>query len=183
MKTIITILLIAVGFHANAQDKFFTRNGTITFFSTTPVEDIKAENFGVTAILDTKTGNLEFSLLMKSFNFKKALMQEHFNENYVESDAFPKSTFSGTIINLPDVNFEKEGEYPAKVKGELMIHGQTREIMVDGTIEVTSEGVVLSSEFPVSPADYEIEIPSVVEDKIAKQILVTVNTELEPLKR
>jgi len=183
MKSIIALILVTISLQVSAQGKFFTRNGTITFFSSTPVEDIKAENFGVTAILDAETGQLEFSLLMKSFNFKKALMQEHFNENYVESDLYPKSTFTGKVINLEEIDFSTSGTYPAKVKGQLTIHGETNEVTADGEIVVSDKGISLQSEFPVKPADYKIEIPKVVENKIAEEIAVTVITELEPFKR
>jgi len=183
MKSFIALLLIGISLQVSAQGKYFTRNGTITFFSSTPVEDIKAENFGVMAILDAETGQLEFSLLMKSFNFKKALMQEHFNENYVESDIYPKSTFKGEVLNLSDIDFSAPGTYPVQVKGQLTIHGETRDVTTDGEIVVSEKGVALKAEFPVKPADYKIEIPKVVENKIAQEILVTVSTELEPFKR
>lgn len=183
MKTIITIALIGISAICLAQGKYFTRNGTITFFSTTPVEDIKAENYNATAVIDAATGDMEFSLLMKSFNFKKALMQEHFNENYVESDKFPKATFKGKIVNLDAIDFTKDGSYPAAVKGDLTIHGETNPVETDGTVDVKDGKVMAASTFMVSPEDYKIEIPGVVRDKIAKEIEVSVNTELEPLKR
>ncbi|HKL03598.1 MAG TPA: YceI family protein [Cryomorphaceae bacterium] len=183
MKTIITIALIGISAVCTAQGKYFTRNGTIEFFSTTPVEDIKAENFNATAVLDAASGAMEFSLLMKSFNFKKALMQEHFNENYVESDKFPKATFKGKVTNLDEVDFTKDGSYPATVTGDMTIHGVTKPIETTGTIEVKGGKVITESKFMVSPEDYDIEIPGVVRDKIAKEIEVTVSTELEPLKR
>ncbi|MCA1762742.1 MAG: YceI family protein [Flavobacteriales bacterium] len=183
MKTIITLALISISVVCTAQGKFFTRNGTITFFSSTPVEDIKAENYNATAVLDAATGAMEFSLLMKSFNFKKALMQEHFNENYVESDKFPKATFKGTIVNLDEIDFGKDGSYPATVKGDLTIHGETKPVETTGTIDVKDGKVITASSFMVAPEDYKIEIPGVVRDKIAKKIEVSVNTELEPLNR
>lgn len=183
MKAIITIALIGISAICTAQEKYFTRNGTVEFFSSTPVEDIKAENYNVTAVLDTESGAVEFSLLMKSFNFKKALMQEHFNENYVESDKFPKATFKGQITNPGEIDFAKDGSYSAKVKGNMTIHGETRPVETDGTVEVKDGKVITVSKFMVAPEDYGIEIPGVVRDKIAKEIEVTVNTELEPLKR
>lgn len=183
MKSIIAFVLIGLSLQVSAQGKYFTRNGTISFFSSTPVEDIKAENFGVTAILDSKSGQVEFSLLMKSFNFKKALMQEHFNENYVESDLYPKSTFTGKVLNLEEIDFTTPGTYPAKVKGQLTIHGETKEVTADGEIIVSENGMTLKSDFPVQPSDYKIEIPKVVENKIAREIVVSVNADLEPFKR
>jgi len=183
MKTIITVLLITVTTALSAQTKYFTRNGTVTFFSSAPMEDITAENYNATAVLDTETGAVEFSVLMKSFNFKKALMQEHFNENYVESDKFPKSTFKAKIVNIDEIDLTKDGSYPAEVEGEMTIHGVTQNITPEGTIVVKDGAVNLESKFIVKPEDYEIEIPDVVREKIAKEIEVTVLADLEPLKR
>lgn len=183
MKTIVTILLFTLTTALSAQTKYFTRNGTVTFFSSAPMEDITAENYNATAVLDAETGAVEFSILMKSFNFKKALMQEHFNENYVESDKFPKATFKGKVLNMDDIDLSKQGSYPAKVEGEMTIHGVTQKIAPEGTIVVKGEQVILESKFIVKPEDYKIEIPDVVREKIAKEIEVTVKTDLEPLKR
>lgn len=183
MKTIATIILISLSTIGFSQDKYFTRNANITFFSSTPVEDIKADNYSATAVLDTKSGAMEFSVLMKSFNFKKALMQEHFNENYVESTKFPKSVFKGTIENLSDVDFSKDGEYPVTVSGEITLHGVTKKISAPGTLIVSTEKINSNAVFTLSPEDFDIEIPSVVRDKIAKEIEVTVAAELEPLKK
>ncbi len=183
MKTLLTLTFFSLAAVAFAQDKYFTRNGTITFYSSTPVEDIKAENFGVNAVLDAKTGDLEFSLLMKSFNFKKALMQEHFNENYVESDKFPKATFKGKIENSGNVDFSKDGSYPVQVTGTLTIHGVAKPVSSSGTINIKSGMLNANSVFKVKPEDHDIAIPSVVRDKIANDIEVTVNVDLEPLKK
>lgn len=183
MKTIATIILISVSAVCFAQDKFFTRNANITFFSSTPVEDIKADNYSATAVLDKTTGAMEFSVMMKSFNFKKALMQEHFNENYVESSKFPKSVFKGIIENISEVDFSKDGEYPVTVYGDITLHGVTKKISTPGTLTVAGDKINSNAVFKLSPEDFDIEIPSVVRDKIAKEIEVTVSAELEPLKR
>ncbi len=183
MKTTLTIIFLSLATFGFAQDKYFTRNGTITFFSSTPVEDIKAQNFGVTSVLDTKSGDMEFSLLMKSFEFKKALMQEHFNENYVESDKFPKASFKGKVQDISSVNFSKDGVYPVKVSGDMTIHGVTNPVTTDGTIEIKDGKVHANSKLMIKPEDYEIEIPSVVRDNIAQEMEVTVHTTLDPLKR
>lgn len=183
MKTLITLLLITISLALSAQSKYFTRNGTVTFFSSAPMEDITAENYNATAVLDAETGAVEFSVLMKSFNFKKALMQEHFNENYVESDQFPKSTFKAKVLNMNEVDLKKDGTYPVKVEGDMTIHGVTRKINPEGQIQVKNGVVSLNSKFIVSPEDYDIEIPDVVREKIAKEIEVTVMADLEPLNR
>lgn len=165
-----------------AQDKYFTKTGQISFFSSTPMENIEAHNTKATSVLDAKSGKMEFATLMKAFEFKKALMEEHFNENYVESAKYPKAFFSGTITNLKDVNFQKDGTYKVNVKGNLTLHGVTKEVEAPGTITVQNGEVKGISTFTVSPEDFKIEIPKLVRDKIAKQIKITVNADYQALK-
>jgi hypothetical protein len=167
---------------AHAQDTFFTKSGRISFFSKAPLENIEAGHRSVTCVLDKKIGLVQFSLLMKGFEFEKALMQEHFNENYIESDKYPKSTFRGQITNNSDVNYASDGSYPAKVKGSLSIHGETRTIETSGTIEVKSGKILLKAEFPVLLSDYKISIPSINKDNVSNTIRITVDCSLEPLK-
>ena len=108
-------------------------------------------------------------------------MEEHFNENYVESSKYPKTSFAGTITNLSDVNFQKDGTYKTNVKGNLTLHGVTKEIEAPATITVQGGTVKGSSTFNVAPEDYKIEIPRLVREKIAKQIKVTINSNYQPL--
>ena len=176
------LMLCVSSVDAEAQ-KYFTRNGMISFFSSTPVEDIKAINSSVSCVLDSESGALEFAALMKAFKFKKALMEEHFNENYVESATYPKGTFKGQITNLDEIDFSKDGTYPAKVKGEMNIHGISKEVESEGSIEVKDGNVSILSEFLLSPEDYDIEIPGVVRDKIAEELEINVSAELAPFNR
>lgn len=183
-QTFLTLLLsgvLAVS-AAFAQDKYFTKNGHIHFFSGTPMENIEANNNAATSVIDSKTGKMEFAVLMKAFKFEKALMEEHFNENYVESGKYPKATFAGTITNLNVVDFTKNGTYKVNVKGNLTMHGVTKEVEAPGTITVDNGKVRANSVFSVSPEDYKIEIPKLVREKIAKQIKVTVNMDYQALK-
>ncbi len=179
---ILTLLMFVAGFQTQAQ-RYFTRNGQISFFSSTPVENIEAHNKTVSSIFDIKTGKIEFAVTMKSFHFEKALMEEHFNENYVESDEYPKATFKGEIVNLKDIDFSKNGMYDVVIKGNLTMHGVTREITVKGTFQVQGENVKGEAEFTVVPEDYDIEIPGVVRDKIAKEIMITVIMNYKLLKK
>ncbi|HRI26478.1 MAG TPA: YceI family protein [Chitinophagales bacterium] len=166
-----------------AQGKFFTKNGHIDFFSATPMENISANNDKVVSILDTETGKLDFQVLIKAFEFEKALMQEHFNENYMESDKFPKSTFKGQIVNLSDVNFSKNGTYQVKVSGDLTIHGVTKAVQAPGTITVKDGTITATSKFTVAVADYNIEIPKLVKDNIAKNIDINLSMNYQPYKQ
>jgi hypothetical protein len=165
-----------------AQGKYFTKSGKIEFYSSAPLEDIEAKNKTVMAVLDSKSGALQFSVQMKGFEFDKALMQEHFNENYVESDKFPKAEFKGTITNNGDINYSKEGSYTAKVKGKMTIHGVTKDVETTGTVKVSGDKLEANSVFNILLSDYDVKIPSVVKDKISNSIKITVETKLEPLK-
>ncbi|MBB6610798.1 YceI family protein [Pontibacter sp. Tf4] len=184
MKKIIlnTLLLVLVANAVQAQDKFFTKTGKISFFSSTPMEDIEAHNKTTTSVIDTKSGKMEFAVLMKAFQFEKALMEEHFNENYVESAKYPKASFSGAITNLSAVDFKKDGTYKVTVKGNLTMHGVTKPVEVPGTIVVKNGAIQAASTFSVAPEDFNITIPNLVREKIAKQIKVTIDMNYEPLK-
>ncbi len=165
-----------------AQDKYFTKNAKIDFFSVAPLEDIEGKNKTASAVLDTKTGSLQFSVLMQGFEFDKALMQEHFNENYVESDKFPKAEFKGSIVNNAEINYGKPGTYNAKVKGTMTLHGVTKDIETTATIKVNDDNLKAESIFNLLLSDYNIKRPAVVKDKISNTIKVTVDAKLDPLK-
>ncbi|MCC6840644.1 MAG: YceI family protein [Flavobacteriales bacterium] len=165
-----------------AQTHFATRNGEISFFSSTPMEDITAVNRKVTSVLDPTTGAVEFAALIKAFEFEKALMQEHFNENYMESATYPKATFKGTLKATSGDDLRTAGSHAVTVAGDLTIHGVARPVAVQGTIVTTAAGTMkATSEFEVKPEDHGIKIPGVVRDKIAKSIRVKVNLEYSKL--
>jgi polyisoprenoid-binding protein YceI len=168
-------------FVMNAQ-KFMTKNGYIGFYSHTPMEDIKADNNQVISVIDISTGEIVFQALIKSFHFDRALMEEHFNENYLESDKFPKSVFKGKITNISSVDFTKPGTYNVTVEGDLTIHDVTNKITANGTIEVVKGGINANSKFNVVPEDYKITIPGVVRDKFDKSMAVTVAVKYTPLE-
>ena len=184
MKThfVLTAIFILAGFFASAQDKFFTKNGRIGFVSTGNIETIEANHKSVTCVLDSKTGNLQFSVLMRGFEFHKALMQEHFNENYVESDKFPRSEFRGQVQNNSAIDYTKDGEYGAKVKGKLTIHGVTKDIEADGKIAVKSGKPQVSADLKILLSDYNIKISGLHKDNINNTVTITVDCPMEPLK-
>jgi hypothetical protein len=165
---------------AFTQSIYMTRSGQISFFSKTPMENIEAINNEVTSMLDTGKGDLVFAVLIKSFHFDRALMEEHFNENYMESSKIPKATFQGKISNLSDINFAKDGTYEATITGDLTIHGIKQPHKGTGTITVSKGKISGVSNFTVKVADYNIEIPSLVKDKIAPTIEIRVNCIYEP---
>lgn len=182
MKRILMLCLLIGSFSPLFSQQYFTRTGEISFYSSTPVEDIEAHNKTVTAIFDSKTGKIQFSVAMKSFKFEKALMEEHFNENYVESDQFPKATFSGLIQNIAEVNCKKDGIYDIRVSGDLTIHGVTQKVDATGSLTVKGENIIGKSVIVIKPEDYKIEIPGVVRDKIAKEVKVDINLNLQEKK-
>lgn len=178
IKRSVSIVLLLACFCNGYSQTFMTRNGYIGFFSVTPLEDIKAENRQVYAVIDVAKKNLAFTCLMKGFLFRKELMQEHFNENYVESDKYPKANFSGMYTG--DVNANKDGAYRVQVKGQLTLHGVTQPIDVPATIEVKGGKLIGSADFKVIAGDYNIKIPTLVREKIARQIDVRVSVECNP---
>jgi len=182
MKRTVILFTISFLFLAANGQKFLTKNGYIGFFSHTPIEDIKGDNNQVASVLDISTGDLVFQVLVKSFHFEKALMEEHFNENYMESDKFPKSTFRGKITNLSTVDFNRPGKYDVTVEGDLNMHDVTNKVSVKGTVEVVQGGVNASSKFNIVPEDYKINIPGVVRDNIAKNLEVTVTMKYTPVE-
>lgn len=185
MKRIFIMFVMLAGLvaTAQAQGKFYTRDGYISFFSHTDVEDIDAHNRKVASVLDAETGQLEFAVLMKAFEFKKALMQEHFNENYVESNTYPKAQFKGKILDLSSVDFTTDGTYPVQVEGELTIKGVTKPLRTTGKIIVQGGMPQGVAAFTVKPADYNIQIPALVRKNIAEEIQVKVDMPYQPLTK
>ena len=167
-------------FNLTAQDVFLTTNGHISFFSDGVIENITAVNDQVTGYINIENGTIAFVLLVKAFRFEKALMQEHFNENYMESHIHPKAKFSGSVTNFLAIDFKKAGRYPATVNGELTIHGITRNITVEGILEVAAGGITGSCKFPIRVADYEIKIPRIMMQNIAEVVEVTLQMDFKP---
>ncbi|HOI87376.1 MAG TPA: YceI family protein [Lentimicrobium sp.] len=184
MKRIAVVLLLSTLAITGVQaQKYITKNGHIRFFSSTPVEDIEAHNRQVNSALDQQSGEFVFRVLIKSFQFEKALMQEHFNENYMESDKFPNATFSGTVTNIKDVDFAKNGSYPVTVEGDLTIRGITKKISESGVLEVKDGKVSGKSTFNVLLADYGIKVPAAVANNIARSIQIDVDVLLSKLEK
>jgi polyisoprenoid-binding protein YceI len=182
MKRLSFIFLLSFLFFTAHAQKYMTKNGYIGFYSHTAMEDIKGDNNQVASVLDISTGEMVFQVLIKSFHFDKALMEEHFNENYMESEKIPKSTFKGKITNLALIDFTKNGKYDVTVEGDLNIHNVTNKVTEKGTIEVVSGGINASSSFNIVPEDYKINIPGVVRDNIAKNLELTVTMKYAPVE-
>lgn len=182
-KALLTIAVLAMATVQGFGQKYMTREGYISFFSSTPMENIEASTNQATSVIDQASGNMAFQVLMRSFKFEKALMEEHFNENYVESEEFPKAQFAGAITNISEVDFGTDGAYDVTITGKLTIHGVEKERTVSGTLTVKGNELMLESKFKVTPEDHGIEIPSVVRDNIAKEMEVTVKCKYQQVNR
>jgi YceI-like domain len=178
-KLLILLILSAAVYNSCLAQLYYTKNGRVSFFSSTPMEDIKADNNQAISILNIATGDLQFSLLNNAFHFKKALMEEHFNKDYIESAKYPKSSFKGSITNINAVNFNTDGIYKVTVAGNLDIHGVTKAISVPGTITIRSGAISASSSFKVKVKDHNISIPAAVRSNIADDIEITISCNYE----
>jgi polyisoprenoid-binding protein YceI len=184
MKTLkLTIAILILAATTTYGQRYITKTGHIWFHSEAPLETIEAHNNQVNSALDLTTGAFVFKVLMKSFIFEKALMQEHFNENYVESDKFPNATFQGKVTNIDDIDFQKEGSYDAEISGELTIHGITNKVDANGTFDVHPDMIAGTSKFTLLIADYNISIPGAVAGKISEEIEINVDLKLKELKK
>lgn len=172
-KKLFVLVLLVASVGAYGQGKFIAKNAYISFHSATPLEDILGESNEVVTILNGETGEIGFQAIMSTFHFKRALMEEHFNENYMESAKFPKSKFNGKIDGF-NKDMLSGPVTDIKITGQLNIHGVEKTITVPGTIGLENGKLVGTSKFKVTPEDYGITIPSLVRDKIGKQMDVTV---------
>lgn len=180
-KMIFGLVLSLWAISAGAQNIQMTKAGKVSFYSKAKSpEKVEADNNEVSSVLNTQTGEMVFAILLKSFHFERALMEEHFNENYVESNKFPKSTFKGKVTNMSSVNLAKDGAYPVTVEGELSLHGVTRKVSYTGSLVVKGGKINATSKFSINLKDYNISIPSLVADKISEDIDVTVDCKYEP---
>ncbi len=176
MKNHILLLALLVSTFSFCQEKLMTRTGEVTFSSETPMENIYAKNSQTASILLPDDKTIAFNILMKSFKFEKALMEEHFNEKYVHSDQYPAAKFKGTIPSNIDLKTPKKYKN-VPIKGKMIFHGVTKPLEVYADITVKNDGsVAFTSEFMLALKDYKIEVPSLVKDKISEEIQVKVAT-------
>jgi len=175
-------IIFTISIQVQAQ-KYYTKEGKISFLSETPLEIIEATNQKAVSIFDSETGAIEWSVLIKAFNFEKALMQEHFNENYMESSKYPKSKFKGTILNMKDIDLKTDGTYNLQIAGMLDIHGVSKEIESEATFVISKGQIKGLSSIQVNLADYNIDIPSVVADKLAKAVDIDIIAEYQLFKQ
>jgi len=171
VRLITSFFFLFLCVNLNAQ-QYLAKEAEISFFSEAPIEDISAVNNKVSAVYDDETKQLVFQLNISDFIFPKPLMQEHFNESYLESDKFPKASFSGIILEKNEI---------IVATGTLKIHGESNKVEVTGSLEKTKNNVIINATFVIELTDYKIKIPKVVMYNIAEEIEVTVNAELKKI--
>ena len=153
----------------------------ISFYSEAPLENIEAVNKSASVVFKSSTADLQMSISIQNFKFKNALMEEHFNENYMETEKYPKCVFKGKI-NEP-VDYTKDGENKVTVTGKLELHGVTKEVTINGTLTKSGVEFKLNSKFKIKVSDYNIKVPSMYVKNIAETVDVTFNAVLEPFKK
>jgi len=181
MKKLISILIVCIAFNVSVAQIYMAKSCEIKFFSASPLEDIEAINKAAKPILNTATGALQMKIPIISFKFAKPLMEEHFNENYMETEKFPDAFFKGKINDT--IDWTKDGEYKVKATGKLTIHGVEKERTLDGTITIKGGAIRLGSKFKVHVADHGIKVPTLYVKNIAEDVDVTIDAILEPFKK
>lgn len=177
--TTILSVLFWLGFSPTSTI-FKTENGRISFTSEAPLELIQAESESLRGVLDLEKKQFAFSVNMKSFSgFNSPLQQEHFNENYLETNAFPKAIFTGRIID--NIDMSSPGTYQVRTKGKLTVHGISQERIIKGSLVISEQKITISSNFSVLLKEHNISIPKIVYQKIAEQINISLTAELLPV--
>jgi hypothetical protein len=182
-NNVLLFAIILLATTSGLAQKYFTRTAKVSFFSEAPTENIEAQNRQVTCILNTENGELAFSVQLMGFHFEKALMEEHFNENYVESHKYPKSTFKGKVIDFENIDIKTSGKHNITVEGDMSLHGETKTIKAKGELTIAGDEILLSSKFDMRIEDYKISIPKAVINKIAESIEVSLMATLTEYKK
>ena len=182
MKKVLTAMVLILGAWASVHaQKYLTKEGVIDLYSETSLFVIEAKNQKVACILNADNGEVAASTLVRSFKFKEALVEEHFNENYMESHLYPKSQFKGKILNFNQINFSKDGSYNIQIAGDLTMHGEIHPLKTTGKLTVKSGTITASTEFLVSLEEYKIKVEEQYKDRINDQIKLTVHFDLKPM--
>lgn len=179
MNKKLAFIFFLVSYSGMAQEglEMIDRQGVVTFFSYTSVENIKARNNLVVSNIDTSTGAIAVSILMRAFVFEKALMEEHFNVSYIESDLYPRATFRGKILDFdPSVNTDQT----KRISGVFRLHGKEKQMDFTGTIKKQKNKFFISGSLELLVRDYDIKIPALLSPNIAETISVDFNFEYVP---
>ena len=174
--TIALALLMTASAYSRTGGKLVSSKSHVKFYSTTPMEDIEANNYASLSTINTETGEVVFSVPMQGFEFENSMMQKHFNQdNFLDTKTHPKSKLIGKITNLDEIDFSKDGEYEATVEGDLSIKGTTNPFKEKGIIKVEGNSIEIESKFNVTLADYGISfVKGKPSTNVAKTVEVTV---------
>lgn len=179
MKKSIFLLVFVATSHSLWAQQFISEKSQVSFFSATPLENIDAYTTEAKSLFDVSNGQIAFSVPIQSFVFEKSLMRQHFNDSYLESEKYPKATFKGTVSGFR----LNRGKQKVTAKGDLVLHGVTRTITSEGTMEVKNGKITLLTSFPVQLEDHQIKIPKVVFYNIAKEVQVKMNILYKPYEK
>lgn len=181
MRKLLLLIALGTAVAGNAQkfaDLGKEKTSTVTFFSKSPLEDIEATNNEAAFIIDASTGDMQSVIRMKAFKFKNALMEEHFNENYVESTKYPVAQFKGKINEKIDLTSDKEQKVTAT--GKMDLHGVSKDVTIEGVMVKKGDNLVITGKFPIKIADYNIKVPSLYVKNIAEVVDVNFNSTVKP---
>jgi hypothetical protein len=178
LLSLILLLSVTMGF---SQSLYICRSGKVGFYSKAPLEDIEANNNNMTSLLNTASGEIVFTVPIKAFRFDKELMQEHFNEKYMESDKYPEATFKGKITDK--IDFTKDGTYNVTAVGKLKIHGVEKDRTEKGVLTIKGGNITLESQMSVMVKDHKITIPKLLFENIAEKIDVKINAPYVQFKK
>jgi polyisoprenoid-binding protein YceI len=179
MKKILFLALFSLFTYIVQAQVYVGKTVNVEFYSHTPVEDIKAKSKVMTSVVDFGSNTFTFKLPIKTFDFPNDLMEEHFNENYLESTKYPNATFNGKMVSASKVDLSKDGTYTVMAEGTLDIHGVKQERKIPATLTVKDGKVKIDAKFNVHLTDHKIDVPTIVMSKIAEDIAVTVGLTME----
>lgn len=174
MKKLLTVLGVLVLLtNTSFAQIHLCKNGNISFFQETSVEDIDARSTKLLSVLNTENNMIAYKVDMQSFQFEKSLMQDHFNENYVESGKYPTAVFKGVINEK--IDWSKDGTYDITSTGDMVMHGVTKRITEKGKLTIKNGELSISNFFTIKFTDYGVEIPSLLSKQLAESVEVTIN--------
>lgn len=180
MKKVLLVIILSLSVVVNAQI-YVGEKSKIMFFSEAKLENIDAVNTVAKPVFNSKTGDFVIKAAQNAFVFKSALMQEHFNENYMESEKYPYATFKGKVKE--NIDYSKDGEYDITMVGTLDMHGVELPRTITGKMIIKGSTIIMDAKFDVKVADHKIKVPSLYVEKIAEVVQVTFHAELSPMKK
>ena len=183
MKKLIFLFLAFTASDGIAQTIYQATSSTISFHAGTPVEDIDAVNSKSLSFINKTTGEVSISIPMKDFHFKRPLMEEHFDENYLESAKYPKAEFKGKINDIGKIDFKSSAAIEITVAGTLTIHGVAQERTLNVTLQPSDSKIHGETKFVVTLSDHKIDRPKIMWQKIAEKVNVTATFTYEPYQK